>query len=52
MKLEKSSDMIEHINAIKTVAEHLEAIDDPISEHDLVIILISSLNEEFITDNW
>ena len=46
-KLEKGSDMVEHINAVKTIAEHLEAIGDPIAEHDLVIILISSLNDEF-----
>ena len=47
MKLEKGCDMVEHINSVKTVAEHLEAIGDPIAEHDLVIILISSLNEDF-----
>lgn len=47
IKLKKGSDMVEHINAVKTIAEHLDAIGDPISEHDLIIILISSLNEEF-----
>ena len=47
MKLEKGCNMVDHINSVKTVAEHLEAIGDPIAEHDLVIILISSLNEEF-----
>ena len=46
-KLEKGSDMVEHINAVKTIAEHLEAIGDPIVEHDLVIILISSLTDEY-----
>ena len=39
--------MIEHINSVKTIAEHLEAIGNPIAEHELVIILISSLTEEF-----
>ena len=47
MKLEKGCDMVEHINAVKTIAEHLEAIGDSIAEHDLVIILISILNDEF-----
>ena len=46
-KLARDGDMIEHINSVKTIAEHLEAIGDPIAEHDLVIILISSLTEEF-----
>ena len=46
-KLEKNGDMVEHINAVKTIAEHLEAIGDPIAKHDLVVILISSLNDEF-----
>ena len=38
--------MIDHTNYIKTLAEHLEAVDDEITEKDLVIILISSLPEE------
>ena len=46
-KLQPDGDMVEHINSVKTIAEHLEAIGDPIAEHDLVIILISSLTEEF-----
>ena len=39
--------MVEHINHIKMLAEHLEAIDDNIAEKDLVIILISSLPDEY-----
>ena len=39
--------MTNHVNEIKTISEHLEAIGDLIAEHDLVIILISSLPEEF-----
>ena len=39
--------MTNHVNEIKTISEHLEAIGDPIAEHDLLIILISSLPEEF-----
>ena len=43
----KGDDMRNHVNKIKTISEHLEAIGDPIEERDLVIILIGSLPEEF-----
>ena len=43
----KEHDMKNHVNEIKTISEHLEAIGDPIAEHDLVIILISSYPEDF-----
>ena len=46
-KIGKWDDMTNHINEIKTISEHLEVIGDPIAEHDLVIVLISSLPEEF-----
>ena len=36
------SDMTAHIDRIKTLAEHLEAVDDAVSEKDLVMILMSS----------
>ena len=39
--------MVEHVNKLKTIAEHLEALDDMVSEKDLVMILISSLPEDF-----
>ena len=39
--------MTEHINYIKTLAEHLSAIGNETAEKDLVIILISSLQEEY-----
>ena len=39
--------MTEHINYIKNLAEHLNAIDDEIVEKDLFIILISSLPGEY-----
>ena len=39
--------MTEHINYIKTLSEHLEAIGDPIEEKDLVILLISSLPDDY-----
>lgn len=43
----RGQNMTEHINNIKTLSEHLEAIDDAIAEKDLVILLISSLPEEY-----
>ena len=42
-RMEKGTNMVSHINYVKTLSEHLEAIDDRITEKDLVIILISSL---------
>ena len=41
------SDMIQHINKIKTIAENLEALDDRVSEKDLVMILLSSLPSSY-----
>eukprot|EP00794_Sanderia_malayensis_P014955 gene14955-biopygen12465 len=46
-KMAKGAKMIDHVNYLKTLAEHLEAVDDAIVEKDLVIILISSLPEEY-----
>ena len=42
-----STTMIDHINHVKTIAEHLESIDDPVRDKDLVMILISSLPPEY-----
>ena len=39
--------MIEHVNHLKNIAERLEALGDPVSEKDLVMILISSLSETY-----
>ena len=46
-RVQKGTGMVEHINYIKTLSEHLEAVEDPIEEKDLVIILISSLPEDY-----
>eukprot|EP00794_Sanderia_malayensis_P011707 gene11707-biopygen9383 len=46
-KMAKGAKMIDHVNYLKTLAEHLEAVDDAIVEKDLVIISISSLPEEY-----
>ena len=43
-----AQNMTEHINYIKTLAQHLSAIDDEIAQKDLVVILTSSLPEEYI----
>ena len=46
-RLEKGVSMLEHVNYLQTLSDHLEAVGDPIAEEDLVIILISSLTEEY-----
>ena len=45
--MEKGTQMINHINYVKTLSEHLEAVGDPVTEKDLVIILISSLPDDY-----
>ena len=45
--MENGQNMAEHISHIKTLSEHLEAIDNRTAEKDLVILLISSLHEEY-----
>ena len=46
-RMEKGSTMVEHVNNLKTISEHLEALEDVVVEKDLVMILISSLPEEY-----
>eukprot|EP00112_Aurelia_sp_Birch-Aquarium-sp1_P010241 Seg2196.2 transcript_id=Seg2196.2/GoldUCD/mRNA.D3Y31 product="Retrovirus-related Pol polyprotein from transposon TNT 1-94" protein_id=Seg2196.2/GoldUCD/D3Y31 len=46
-RMDKGTSMLAHVNYMKTLSEHLEAVDDAVSEKDLVIILISSLPEEY-----
>ena len=41
------ADMTAHIDHIKMISEHLEAVDDPVSDNDLVMILISSWPSEY-----
>ena len=46
-RMQRGSDMVSHINNLKTIAEHLEAVDDAVADKDLVMILISSLPDEY-----
>ena len=46
-RMEEGTSMIDHVNYIKSLSEHLEAVDDAVAEKDLVIILISSLPEKY-----
>ena len=46
-RMGKGTNMVSHVNNIKTIAEHLEAVEDPVLEKDLVMILISSLPDEY-----
>ena len=45
--MQKGTSMINHINYVKTLSEHLEAVGDAVAEKDSVIILISSLPEDY-----
>ena len=46
-KLTRSTTMEAHVNTLKTIAEHLESLGDKIPENDLVMILITSLTEDY-----
>ena len=46
-RMEKGTKMVDHVNTLKTIAEHLEALDDAVLDKDLVMILISSLPNEY-----
>ena len=46
-QMEKGANMVTIIYFMKTLSEHLEAIDDLIAEKDLIIILISSLPDDY-----
>ena len=41
--------MVEHINYVRTIADQLESLDDPVSEKDLVMVLLSSLPDHYNT---
>ena len=45
--MEEGDDVLEHINKLKTLAEQLDAVGAPVSEDDLVITLLGSLNESY-----
>ena len=47
IRLSNSTTMESHINAIRNIADHLDSLDNPISEDDLVMILLSSLSEDY-----
>ena len=41
IRLEEGKSMVEHVNNVKTISEHLESLDDAVLEKDLVMILIA-----------
>ena len=45
--MEDGDDVLEHINKLRTLAEQLDAVGAPVSDEDLVITLLSSLNDSF-----
>ena len=46
-RLQKGMDIMAHINGLKTIAEHLESVDDAVVDKDLTMILISSLPDDY-----
>ena len=47
VRMDSSTNMVDHVNFVRTIAEHLECLDDPVVEKDLVMILLSSLPEDY-----
>ena len=45
--MEEGDDVLQHINKLKTLAEQLDAVGAPVSEDDLVITLLGSLNDSY-----
>ena len=46
-RLNSGGDMVVHVNAIKSISEQLAAVDDPVDEKDLYMILIASWPKEY-----
>ena len=42
-----SGTMVDHVNKLKTICEHLESIGDLITENDMVMVLLSSLPTQY-----
>ena len=47
LRTHDSTTMTEHIKKLQTIKEHMEALDDPVSDRDFVMILMSSLPPEY-----
>ena len=46
-KYSDEMEMVLHVNNLKTISERLESLGDPVTEKDLVMILISSLSDTY-----
>ena len=42
-----SGTMVDHVNQLKTICEHLESIGDHITENDMVMVLLTSLPTQY-----
>ena len=47
LRLPSGGDMISHVNNVKSISEQLEAVDDPVEEKDLYMILIASWPRQY-----
>ena len=45
--MDMGTSILAHVNYSKTLSDNLEAVGDVVAEEDLVIILISSLPQEY-----
>ena len=49
LQMEKGGNMNEHINKLKIIAEHRQAVDDAPLERDLVYTLLNSLSDDYLS---
>ena len=47
IRLDSNTTMEAHVNKLKDISDHLQAVDDAVAEKDLVMILISSLSDDY-----
>ena len=47
LKLEPGGNMVQHVNRMKTLSERMQALGDPVSDRDLVMLLFVSLPEGY-----
>ena len=47
IRMSRGANMTEHCNKLRLLADQLQAIDDPVADKDLAIILLSSLPSDY-----
>ena len=49
LKLEPGGNMVQHVNRMKTLSDQMQALGDPVSDRDLVMLLFVSLPNSYNT---